>query len=200
MMRVMAVAATHLAFEHRMMVRQVELSALVQMALKTGLRRFARVDDGVARATRLIVQAARPVAGLAARVLGVVARRLQSSVCGGLENLDDLLVTLRAGLRPDEFGAGNVRRRQHRAVDRGAGDGGYRGRHNTANHKQSSAVDVSLPGITALHGRVMQWISHRCQGSFGGLLHRSETFILVRQNRRERKDMRHSLCLTLNEV
>ena len=45
-----------------MMVRQVELPALVQMALETGLRRFARVDDGVARAARFIVNAAGTVA------------------------------------------------------------------------------------------------------------------------------------------
>src|SRR5438552_9112602 len=77
LVRVVTVRATYLAFEHRMMVRQVELSALVQMTLKAGFRRFARVDDGVARTTRLIVHAAGTVAGLAAGVLGVVPRRLQ---------------------------------------------------------------------------------------------------------------------------
>src|SRR5436190_22288734 len=115
----MAVSTAHLAFEHGMMIRQVELAALVQMALKAGLRRFTRVDDGVARAARLIVKTARTVAGLAARVLGVVSRRLQSRVGGRSKIAVYGFVALRTGLRTDEFGAGNVRRRHHGAVDRG---------------------------------------------------------------------------------
>ena len=163
LVRVVTVRATYLAFEHRMMVRQVELSALVQMTLKAGFRRFARVDDGVARTTRLIVNAAGTVAGLAAGVLGVVPRRLQPGVSGGFEIARDGFVALRTGLRTDEFGAGNVRRRHHSAIDRGAGNRHYRCRYNTANHEQSPALDVSFPGITFLRGRVMRWISHNCQ-------------------------------------
>ena len=69
----MAVSTAHLAFEHGMMIRQVELAALVQMALKAGLRRFTRVDDGIARAARLIVQTAGTMTGLAPSVFGVVS-------------------------------------------------------------------------------------------------------------------------------
>ena len=37
LVRIMAVAATDLAFEDRMMMREIELAALVQVALETGL-------------------------------------------------------------------------------------------------------------------------------------------------------------------
>ena len=152
---VVAVPATHLAFEHRMMVRQVELPALVQMALEAGFGRFARVDDGVARAARLIVNAAGTVARLAPDVLGVVARRLESRVGGGLEIPDDLIVALGAGLRPHEFGARYIRRRQHGSVDRGAGDGDERHCQHDGNRAQPSANGVSLPGITLLSRQIV---------------------------------------------
>jgi len=48
--RIVAIDATYLAFENRMMRRQIELPLLVQMTLETGLRRFARVNDGVGAA------------------------------------------------------------------------------------------------------------------------------------------------------
>src|SRR5262245_60061546 len=41
-----AIAATHLAFKHRMMMRQLKRCANVQVTLETGVRRFSRVDDG----------------------------------------------------------------------------------------------------------------------------------------------------------
>src|SRR5512133_2199512 len=63
---VMTIGATHFPFQHRMMVRQLELCPHFQVTLKTGLRIFPRVDDRVRRATALDVQTARPVAGLAA--------------------------------------------------------------------------------------------------------------------------------------
>ena len=165
LVRVVAAPATDLAFEHRVMVRQTELPALVQMALKAGFRRFARVDDGVARPARLIVNAAGTVAGLATRVLGVVSRRLQPHVRGGFEIARNRFVALRTGLRTDELGAGDVRRRHDSAVDRGAGDSHCRCRHNGGNRHQSPAAAVSLPGIAVPRGRVVLWIFHR--GSVG---------------------------------
>lgn len=43
--RIVALNAIHPAFNHRMMLRQVELGVSFQMALKTGVRVFAGIDD-----------------------------------------------------------------------------------------------------------------------------------------------------------
>ena len=95
---IVALHAVHPVFHDGMMVRQVELGVGFQMALKTGLRRFARVDNGVARAARLIVKAPGTVAGFAARIFGVVSRRLQSRVGGRSKIAINRFVTLRTGL------------------------------------------------------------------------------------------------------
>src|SRR5678815_259871 len=42
--RFMAIAATHLAFKHRMVVRQLKRCANVQVTLETGVRRFSRIN------------------------------------------------------------------------------------------------------------------------------------------------------------
>lgn len=175
---VVTVSATHLALEHGMMVRQAELPALVEVALKTGLRRFARVDDGVTGAARLIVKAPRTVAGFAARVLGVVSRRFQSGVCGGLEIARNRLVTLRTSLRADEFRAGDIWRRQDGPIDRGAGNRHSRCRHDSGNRKYSPARGGSLPGIAVLLGRAMHGVFHRDSVGFRKPLRLPGTFIL----------------------
>src|SRR4029079_4779202 len=43
--RFMAIAAAHLAFKHRMMMRQLKRCANVQVTLKAGVRRLSRIDD-----------------------------------------------------------------------------------------------------------------------------------------------------------
>lgn len=43
--RVVAIHTAHVAFDHRMMLWQVEFRLHVQMALKAGIRLFSRVDD-----------------------------------------------------------------------------------------------------------------------------------------------------------
>jgi hypothetical protein len=68
LVRVVTIGATHFPFQHRMMVRQLELCPHFQVTLETGLRIFPRVDDRVRRATALDVQTARPVARLTAHV------------------------------------------------------------------------------------------------------------------------------------
>ncbi|MGA7274432.1 MAG: hypothetical protein WBX14_06260, partial [Candidatus Udaeobacter sp.] len=91
-MRVVAISATHSAFKHRMMVRQLELCPHFQVTLETGLRIFPRVDDRVRRATALDMQAARSVARLAAHVLCVLSLRLQSRVSRGAKVAHDFFV------------------------------------------------------------------------------------------------------------
>ena len=58
LVRVMAIAAGHFPFHHRMMVGQVELASFVEMALEANLRVFTGVDNGAMRAATLIMQAA----------------------------------------------------------------------------------------------------------------------------------------------
>src|SRR3954469_20073648 len=60
--RFMAIAAAHLAFEYRMMMRQLERSANFQVTLETSVRRFARVDNRAPSAASLYVQTPRSVA------------------------------------------------------------------------------------------------------------------------------------------
>jgi hypothetical protein len=70
--RFMAIAAAHLAFQDRMMMRQLERRANVQVTLETRVRRFSRVDDRAGFAAGLDVQTPGAVAGLATHVDGLL--------------------------------------------------------------------------------------------------------------------------------
>ena len=58
--RFVAITAAHLAFEHRMMMRQLECRANLQVTLETSVRRLSRIDDRARFAASLHVQAPRP--------------------------------------------------------------------------------------------------------------------------------------------
>lgn len=60
--RLMAISAGHFAFEHRMMMRQIKFAAFVEVALETGVRRLLRINNGVVRSARLVMNAAGAVA------------------------------------------------------------------------------------------------------------------------------------------
>jgi len=90
--RLMTIATAHLAFEDRMMMRQLECRANVQVTLETGVRRLSRIDDRARSAASLDVQTPGPVARLATRVLCVFPFRLQSRVSGCPKVPDDLFV------------------------------------------------------------------------------------------------------------
>jgi hypothetical protein len=60
--RIMAIAATHFAFQDRMMAGQMKLASFIEVTLKTGLRVPARVDDRVASPSAFGVNATRPMA------------------------------------------------------------------------------------------------------------------------------------------
>ena len=74
--RFMAIAATHLALEHGMMMRQLECRTDFQMTLKTGVRRLSRINDRASAATSLDVQTPWSVARLATHVLCIFPFRL----------------------------------------------------------------------------------------------------------------------------
>ena len=92
LVRFMAIAAAHLAFQHRMMVRQLKRCANVQVTLKTGVRRLSRVDDRASAATGLNVQTSGTVTRFAAHVLGVVPFCLEACMRGCPKVAHDLFV------------------------------------------------------------------------------------------------------------
>jgi len=96
--RFMAIAAAHLAFKHRMMMRQLKRCADVQVTLETSVRRLSRVDDRARSAASFDVQTPGAVAGLAAHALRVFPFCLQSRVSGCPEVAHDLFVAGRAFL------------------------------------------------------------------------------------------------------
>lgn len=61
LVRIMTITTTDPALKNRMMRRQIKFSLLVQMTLKTCLRRLARIDDGVGGAAGFIVKTSGPV-------------------------------------------------------------------------------------------------------------------------------------------
>ena len=96
--RFMAIAAAHLAFKHRMMMRQLKCRADFQVTLETGVRRLSRIDDRAGTAASLDMQTPRPVTRFAAHVLGIFSFRLEASVSGCPEVAHDLFVARRAFL------------------------------------------------------------------------------------------------------
>lgn len=96
--RFMAITAAHLAFQHRMMMRQLERRANFQVTLETSVRRLSRIDDRARSAAGFDVQTPGPVTRLAAHVFCIFPFRLQSRVSRCPEVAHDLFVTGRAFL------------------------------------------------------------------------------------------------------
>lgn len=121
--RVMAIHAIHESFHDGMVLRQTELRLDVQMALETGGRLFAWVNDEGSRAAGPNMFAARPVAGFAAALPSHGrAFDVQARVGAGREFPEDIAVAIGAGLVADVVRAGNGKRRHSRGRTRCAGD------------------------------------------------------------------------------
>jgi hypothetical protein len=114
--RIMAIRAAHFAFQHRMVVRQLELCPHFQVTLETRFRRLPRIDDRVRRATALDVQTSRTVTRFATNVLCVLAMRLQAGMRRRPKIARNIFVTRRAFLGSHELRAGNAGRRKNSAV------------------------------------------------------------------------------------
>ena len=108
-MRIVATAATHLPVQHRVAVGQLELSALVQVALEADFGRLPGIDDRVMRPAGLIVNAARAVARFASNLRGIRPMSLQPCMRRGSKTLRDVLVALRAACRADKRCPRNLR-------------------------------------------------------------------------------------------
>jgi len=97
-MRVVAIAATDFAFQDRVMVRQVEFAALVEVALETDLRRPLGIDDCVSGTTGFVVNTARPMARLTAHISRIGALGFQQRVSCCLKTPGNVVVALLTSL------------------------------------------------------------------------------------------------------
>jgi hypothetical protein len=133
--RVVALHTIHVAFDDRMMLRKIEFGMDVDVALETGARIFAGVDDETtATAADADVFAGRAMAGFAAadaREFYVVL--VETAVRAEGECLRDVGVTFHAGSVADKMRAGDVRR---------GDDGAFHGRAGQQqNEKSDTATD-----------------------------------------------------------
>jgi hypothetical protein len=76
------VNATDFACQDGMTVRKMELTPFVKMALKTGFRRLARIDNGATFSARFRVKTARSMARFASHFLRILSIGLQARVGG----------------------------------------------------------------------------------------------------------------------
>ena len=105
--RVVALHTIHMSLDDGMVMRQIKFRVDVEVALKTGRRVFARVDDKIG-AAGLNVFAARPMTGFAARLANHrCIIRMNPRVRAGGKYSDNGLVAIRAGLVADKMRTGN---------------------------------------------------------------------------------------------
>ena len=120
--RVVAIHATHAAFDDRMMLWQTEFGVDIEMALETGCRIAARINDELRAAAGFNVLAAGTVAGFAA---GFADHRrifkMNARVRAGGKFSDDVRVTVRAGFVADVMRTGNFQRHDDRVRRCGTG-------------------------------------------------------------------------------
>ena len=121
-MRVMTIAATHLALQHGMAVSQLELPFFVQVTLEAGVWGPFGIQNRMMGAAALIVDAPWAVTRFATDFRSVGSFGFQSRVRCGLEIAHDVGMTFGATLRADKFGAGNLRGDDDRARHGRAGD------------------------------------------------------------------------------
>jgi len=131
-MRIVAWHATHVSFDDRVMLRQIEFGLNIQMALETRRGIIGRVDDEFCVAAGFNVFAAGTMAGFTAGLAnhGRVLKMNPRMRTGG-KFPDDLRVTIQAGLVSDTMRAGNFQRHHHFSGRGGTGiqkDGNETGR------------------------------------------------------------------------
>ena len=93
------IGAADFAFRHRVMVRQLEGRANLQVTLETGLRRFSWIDNRTRAASGFDVQTSGPVAGFAAPVYGLFWSF--GAFCAGLTHDDLFCLQSRVGSCPE---------------------------------------------------------------------------------------------------
>jgi len=120
--RIMTLHATHVSFDDRMMLRQIESGLNIQMALETGRRVIARIDDEFCVAAGFDVFAAGTVAGFASGLTGQRRTfKMNPRMGAGGKFPDDVRVTIQAGFIADVMRAGNFQGHRHFHGRGGAG-------------------------------------------------------------------------------
>ena len=112
--RIVTIAASHVAFRDGMMKRQVELAPLVEVTIKADLGRTIWIDDVVAPASSVRVDTARSMARFTAHLNGIRPFGHEVRVRGRRKWLGDLLVTISARRRTDKRRPLDMRRRNQR--------------------------------------------------------------------------------------
>src|SRR6266568_1689514 len=198
--RVVALDAIHAAFNHRMMLRQIEFGLGIQMTLKAGSRVFARVDDeSSTTASCLDVFASRPVTGLAPGFscqLG--AFKVDARMGAGWKNPGDIGVAIVTGLVTNVSCARNLRRRHHRARNGGTGIDQHQERasYRRQKHPRHGAASIHEPpplalGSAAVPGQCWNWLLRRhCTR---GSLRRAQTISSSTATRRPGRQADRSL-------
>ena|ERR1022692_197982 len=142
--RIVALHAIHVAFDHRMVLRQMKFRLDVEMTLETGRRVLAGVDyEFAATTTRLHVQAARAVTGFASALAGHRrAFKMHSRMRAGRKDADVIRVAFGANVVAD-VGCSRYFRRSENI----SGHAGTRTQqqHNAARQDKSGHSDPCLP-------------------------------------------------------
>ena len=163
-MGVMALNAVHLTFGEWMMLRQVELSASLKVALVAGFRLYAGIDDEFPPTTACgYMQAARTVAGFASVEISTLPccdlNLRMATQCKGAR---DVGVAFEAGLVADEGRALDMGGRYQCAFDGAAGAE----KENTAREQEKTEPCQCESDATRIHAslRGKQVSRDRAQG------------------------------------
>ena len=123
-MGIVALGAIHFAFQHRMMLRQIEFRMRLEMAVQARTRVLARVYNELpSTAANSDMLAAWPVARFASRHAGDIrAFKMQPCMRAGRKNAGDVCVAVVASLVSNKGGALDRRRRDDGSFQAGARD------------------------------------------------------------------------------
>ncbi len=133
----------------RMMMRQIECAADIQVTLKTNIRRFFRIDDERDVPARFTMQAPRSVARFAACLERIGTGCHQPGMARGPEILDQPLMTFSASSGSDEGGTRYGRRRHDCPREGAAGNEDNRENRPRKKKAEMAAREPSGPRTTA---------------------------------------------------
>jgi len=136
--RIVAIDATHFAFQHRVMMRQLKTCPHFEVTLEAGLRIAPRIDNRPTAAARFDMQTAGAMARFATHVRGLLYSyaaldlaafstalvcvdhfpccSLQSRMRGCSEVAHDLMMARIARIGPDKLSAGNAGRGENGSI------------------------------------------------------------------------------------
>lgn len=143
--RIVAIGAGHFTAFQGVMVREIELAALVQMTLETDLRGATGIDDVLAAAPGLAMQAAGTVARFASGLGRMGAPRLEACMVRPGEGAGDILMALGAIAGADEGGARDGGWYMNRSLHAGAGHKKSGDAHRRYATNDPASLDTGKP-------------------------------------------------------